>query len=113
MPLLSNTLGPKLSNVTHTAKFDSYTALDIMDVLLWNLDSTWSNIAASLAATNDDLSSIEDITGALIDEKADVVVLIRTTTSIGQWLPRTANTKNFPHPQPAVGNALDAKKKGI
>jgi hypothetical protein len=42
---------------------------DIMDVLLWNLDASWSTIAASLSATTDDLDSIEHITGALMDEE--------------------------------------------
>jgi hypothetical protein len=42
---------------------------DIMDVLLWNLDSSWTTIAASLSATTDDLDSIEHITGALMDEE--------------------------------------------
>ncbi|KAJ7161718.1 hypothetical protein C8R46DRAFT_1027649 [Mycena filopes] len=40
-----------------------------MDVLLFNLDNSWSNIAASLCATVDDLGSVADITGALLDEE--------------------------------------------
>jgi len=42
---------------------------DIMDVLLFNLDNSWSNIAASLCATVDDLGTVSDITGALLDEE--------------------------------------------
>jgi hypothetical protein len=42
---------------------------DIMDVLLFNLDSDWSNIAATLCATTDELNVVADITGALLDEE--------------------------------------------
>jgi len=42
---------------------------DIMDVLLWNLDVSWTTVAASLTATTDELDSIEHITGALMDEE--------------------------------------------
>ncbi|KAJ7095029.1 hypothetical protein C8R44DRAFT_598191, partial [Mycena epipterygia] len=42
---------------------------DIMDVLLFNLDESWSNIAATLCATTDELNVIADITGPLLDEE--------------------------------------------
>lgn len=42
---------------------------DIMDVLLFNLDQSWSNIAATLCATTDELNVIADITGPLLDEE--------------------------------------------
>lgn len=42
---------------------------DVMDVLIMNLDQSWSNIAGTLSQTLDDLASIEDVTGALTDEE--------------------------------------------
>jgi hypothetical protein len=42
---------------------------DIMDVLLFNLHAEWSNIAGTLCATTDDLDTVSDITGALLDEE--------------------------------------------
>jgi hypothetical protein len=42
---------------------------DIMDVLLFNLDQSWSNIAATLCATTDELNVIADVTGPLLDEE--------------------------------------------
>ena len=41
---------------------------DITDVLIFNLDETYSNIAATLTATKEELS-VADVTGALIDEE--------------------------------------------
>lgn len=41
----------------------------IMDVLIMNLSEEWSNIAASLSMTMDDLNVVSDVTGALIDEE--------------------------------------------
>jgi hypothetical protein len=41
---------------------------DITDVLIFNLDESYSNIAATLTATKDELS-VADVTGALIDEE--------------------------------------------
>jgi hypothetical protein len=41
---------------------------DITDMLIFNLDESYSNIAGTLTATKDELS-IADVTGALIDEE--------------------------------------------
>jgi hypothetical protein len=40
-----------------------------MDVLLFNLQRDWSNIAATLCATTDELNVVEDVTGPLLDEE--------------------------------------------
>ncbi|KZV95090.1 hypothetical protein EXIGLDRAFT_611044 [Exidia glandulosa HHB12029] len=42
---------------------------DVMDVLILNLAPSWSSIAGTLSTTLDDLASIDDVTGALIDEE--------------------------------------------
>jgi hypothetical protein len=42
---------------------------DIMDVLLFDLHGDWSNIAATLCATTDELNVVTDVTGALLDEE--------------------------------------------
>lgn len=44
------------------------TQMDITDILIFNLDDSYSSIAASLAATKGDLA-VADVTGALIDEE--------------------------------------------
>ncbi|GLB42146.1 putative gag-polypeptide of LTR copia-type [Lyophyllum shimeji] len=41
----------------------------IVDVLIMNLDETWSSIAGSLGATTQDDTAISAVTGALIDEQ--------------------------------------------
>jgi hypothetical protein len=43
--------------------------IDINDVLLFNLDKSWPNIAASLSASTDELNIVTDVTGPLLDEE--------------------------------------------
>jgi hypothetical protein len=50
-------IGVKLEDIT------------VIDVLIMNLDGSWSNIAASLSASMDELNVVSDVTGALIDEE--------------------------------------------
>jgi hypothetical protein len=50
-------IGAKLEDIT------------VIDVLIMNLDGSWSNIAASLSASMDELNVVSDVTGALIDEE--------------------------------------------
>lgn len=42
---------------------------DVMDVLIINLDESWGSIAAVLSQTIEDLSSVDDVTNALLDEE--------------------------------------------
>jgi hypothetical protein len=41
---------------------------EIMDILIMNLHESWSSMASTLATTMTDTHSVEDVTGALIDE---------------------------------------------
>jgi hypothetical protein len=41
---------------------------EIMDILIMNLHESWSSMASTLATTMTDAHSVEDVTGALIDE---------------------------------------------
>jgi gag-polypeptide of LTR copia-type/Zinc knuckle len=41
---------------------------EIMDILIMNLHESWSSMASTLATTITDAQSVEDVTGALIDE---------------------------------------------
>jgi len=50
-------IGVKLEDIT------------VIDVLIMNLHGSWSNIAASLSASMDELNAVSDVTGALIDEE--------------------------------------------
>lgn len=43
--------------------------IDIVDVLIFNLDESWSSIAASLCTAGDDINSLSVVTNALIDEE--------------------------------------------
>ena len=98
---------------------------DIMDVLLFNLHAEWSNIAGTLCATTDDLDTVSDITGALLDEEgrrggpsdsaASLYTRVIRRRAVIARSPATARHSAGlkVEAKKATGNAINARKKGI